>query len=94
MAILNKLQKFFLSKKNVWLIIAIALVILLLILQSTRNTVKYEGFQQGEPFTVQRGANIYDEFYAEIHDRLNDTESRSEKEAIEIVNATQPDKNN
>ena len=93
MAILNKIQKFFLSKNNVWLIIAIVLVILLFVLQSTRNSVKYEGFQQGEPYTVQRGANVYDEFYAEIHDRLNDTESRSEKEAIEIVKATQPDKN-
>ena len=92
MAILYHLQKFFLSKKNSWLIIAIVLLILLVILQHARKSIKYEGHQQKLPFTVQRGANMYDEFYAEIHDRLHDTESRSEKEAIEIVKATQPDK--
>jgi SAM-dependent methyltransferase len=94
MAILYNLQKFFLSKKNSWLVIAIVLLILLVILQYTRRSIKYEGFQQKLPFTSQRGADIYDEFYAEIHDRLHDTESRSEKEAIEIVKATQPDKEN
>ena len=93
MAILSKIQKFFLSKKNAWLIIAIVLVILLLILQSTRNSVKYEGFQQGEPFIMQRDDAIYDEFYSEIYDSLYKTESRSEKEAVEIIKATQPDKN-
>jgi SAM-dependent methyltransferase len=92
MAILYHLQKFILSKKNIWLVIAIVLLILLVILQHARKSTKYEGFQQKEPFSIQRGANIYDEFYAEIHDRLHDTESRSEKEAIEIVKATQPDK--
>ena len=92
MAILDKIQKFVLSKKNGWLIIAIFLLILLVILQSTRKSVKYEGFQQKQPFTMQRGDNIYDEFYSEIHDKLYNTESRSEKEATEIISATQPDK--
>jgi SAM-dependent methyltransferase len=92
MAILDKIQKFVLSKNNGWLMIAIFLLILLIILQSTRKSVKYEGFQQKEPFTMQRGANIYDEFYSEIHDKLYDTESRSEREATEIIDATQPDK--
>ena len=92
MAILDKIQKFVLSKNNGWLMIAVILLILLVILQSTRKSVKYEGFQQKEPFTMQRGANIYDEFYSEIHDKLHNTESRSEKEATEIIGATQPDK--
>lgn len=92
MAILDKIQQFILSKKHSWLVIAIILLSVLLVLQYTRNTVKYEGFQQKEQFTIQRGSAIYDEFYSEIHDRLNDTESRSEKEAVEIVKATQPDK--
>lgn len=72
--------------------IAIILLILLLILQSARKSVKHEGFQQKEQFTMQRGAYIYDEFYSEIYDRLYNTESRSEKEAVEIIKATQPDK--
>ena len=94
MPIIEKMQKFLLSKKNGWLVTAIVLIILLFILQTTRKTVKYEGFQQKEPFTVQRGQNAYDNFYSEIYDRLYKTESRSEKEAIEIINATQPDKSN
>ena len=94
MTLLNKIQKFVLSKNNSWLITAIILLILLLILQFTRKSIKYEGFQQKEPFTVQRGNDIYDDFYAEIYDHLNKTEKRSEKEAIEIINATQPDKSN
>jgi SAM-dependent methyltransferase len=92
MAIIEKIQKFFLSKKNGWLVTAIFLLALLLIIQHARKSTKYEGFQQKEPFTMQRGQNIYDEFYSEIYDRLHDTESRSEKEVVEIVKATQPDK--
>jgi SAM-dependent methyltransferase len=65
---------------------------LLVILQSTRKSVKYEGFQQKEQFTIQRGDGIYDDFYSEIHDKLYNTESRSEKEAVEIIGATLPDK--
>ena len=94
MAILDKIQKFVLSKNNGWLMTAIILLILLVILQSTRKSVKFEGFQQKEPFTIQRGANIYDEFYSEIHDKLHNTMSRSEKEATEIIGTTQPDKDN
>lgn len=92
MAILDKIYKFLISKKNGWLIIAIALLILLVILQSARKSVKYEGFQQKEQFSIQRDANAYDEFYSEIYDKLYKTESRSEKEAVEIIGAIQPDK--
>jgi SAM-dependent methyltransferase len=41
---------------------------------------------------MRREAAAYDEFYAEIYDRLHKTESRSEIEATKIVEATQPDK--
>jgi len=92
MAILDKIKKFFVSKQNTWLIIAVVLLVLLLILQSARKSTKYEGFQQKEPFSIQRENSTYDEFYSEIHDSLFKTESRSEKEAIEIIKATQPDK--
>lgn len=94
MSIIEKIKKFLLSKKNGWLILIIFLLLLLLLLQTTRKSVKFEGFQQKEPFTVQRGTNVYDEFYSEIYDRLHNTETRSEKEAINIVNTTQPDKEN
>ena len=92
MQILENIQNLVLSKKNGWLNTAILLLIILLILQYSRKTIKYEGFQQNEPFSIQRGTNSYDEFYAEIYDKLYQTESRTEKEAIEIIKSTQPDK--
>jgi len=92
MAILDKIQKFFLSKKNEWLVLSIFLLALLVILQYNRKSVKYEGFQQKEQFTIQKGPEVYDEFYSEIYDKLYKTEPRSDKEAVEIVNATYPDK--
>ena len=92
MPILDKIQKFILSKNNGWLITAIVLLVLLVILQYARKSVKFEGFQQKEAFSMQRGNDMYDEFYSEIYDKLYNTESRSEKEAVEIVKATQPDK--
>ena len=92
MAILYNLQKLILSKKNSWFVIMIILLILLVILQTARKSTKYEGFQQKEPFTIQRGTNVYDGFYSEIYDRLYNTKTRSEKEAIEIIKSTQPDK--
>jgi len=92
MPILDKILKFFLSRKNEWLVLAIFLLILLFILQFSRKSVRYEGFQQKEQFTMQRGNDVYDEFYSEIYDKLNKTETRSERESIEIVKATYPDK--
>ena len=94
MPIIEKIKRFLLSKKNGWFILLIVLLVLLFLLQTTRKYVKFEGFQQKEPFTIQRGSNVYDEFYSEIYDRLHNTETRSEKEAVEIINATQPDKTN
>lgn len=80
--------------KNKWLLAAFILAIILGFLQISRRNTKYEGFTQSEPFTSKRGAAAYDTFYAEIYDKLYKTEERSTKEAMEIVKATQPDKDN
>lgn len=92
MHIIEKVKRFLLSKKNGWLVLILILLVALFLLQTTRKSIKFEGFQQKEPFTIQRGLGVYDEFYSEIHDRLYNTETRSEKEAVNIINATQPDK--
>jgi SAM-dependent methyltransferase len=93
-SIIETLRKFFTSPKNNMLVAMIVMVILLLILQYTRRNIKYEGFQQKEPFVTESGAKVYDAFYAEIYDRLHKTESRAEKETMQIIEATQPDKEN
>lgn len=78
--------------KNKWLVGVIVLLAILVFMQYFRQTTKYEGFLQNEPFTIRREAAAYDEFYAEIYDRLHKTESRAEIEATKIVESTQPDK--
>ena len=93
-SIIENLRKFFTSPKNYILVAMIVMVILLLILQYARRHIKYEGFQQNEPFVTESGAKAYDGFYAEIYDRLHKTETRSEKEMMQIIAATQPDKEN
>jgi len=80
--------------KNKWLLVAVVLAIILVFLQMARRSTKYEGFTQAEPFVSKRGAAAYDTFYAEIYDRIYKTDERSAKEAMEIVKATQPDKEN
>lgn len=88
-SIIEKIQRLFANK---WLIAAVILLGMILVLQWTRKTAKYEGFQQKEPFTVARDANSYDEFYAEIYDRLYKTEKRADSDALKIIESTQPDK--
>jgi SAM-dependent methyltransferase len=78
--------------KNRWFVSIVVLLGVLLFLQRFRLSSKYEGFTQNEPFAMRREAAAYDEFYAEIYDRLYKTESRSEIEATKIVETTQPDK--
>ena len=80
--------------KNKWLVFAISLAVILAFLQIARRNTKFEGFTQSEPFVSKRGAAAFDEFYAEIYDRLYKTKERSVQEAVEIIRSTQPDKEN
>jgi SAM-dependent methyltransferase len=91
-SIIKKIGKFFVSSKNKILVAMIIMIVILFILQSVRGNAKYEGFQQKEPFVTERNSKAYDGFYAEIYDRLYKTESRSEKDALNVIKATQPDK--
>lgn len=91
-SIIENARKFVTSPKNGILVAMLVMVVFLLILQQVRGLTKYEGFQQKEPFVTESGKNVYDGFYAEIYDRLYKTESRAEKQALQIVEATQSDK--
>lgn len=94
LSIIEKASKFFLSSKNYLFIVILVLLALLLILQYARGKVKFEGFQQKEPFVTERGDSVYDGFYAEIYDKLYKSESRAESDTLKIVESTQPDKEN
>lgn len=85
----------FLSKKNGWFILLVFLSIIMayfLLNRSFQIGPKQEGFQQIEKFVVKRGCDIYDDFYVDIYDHLHQTESRNKFEMVEILNATQADK--
>lgn len=80
-----------------WLKLLIILSFILLLIWWKRRympNLYTEGFTQNEKFVVKRNADIYDPFYIGIYDYLNKTQKRSEFEMSQIVETTQPDKEN
>jgi len=99
MSILTKIQSFIQSKtaNSRWLKLLLVLVALLLVVIYHRKyapTKHTEGFTQNDKYVMQRGADIYDEFYSGIYDYLQKTDKRSPYEMKRIVESTQPDKTN
>ena len=80
------------SKKQYLLITILILSALLLIFQFLRKTTKYEGFTQSQPYTIERGNQVYDAFYSQIYDKLYRTNERADYEAKQITAATYADK--
>jgi SAM-dependent methyltransferase len=79
---------------NPWFLLVVVLSILLFIVMYFGHRVMPEGFSQNERYTMNRGSNSYDDFYAGIYDLLYKSEERSEYESNQIILATQPDKLN
>ncbi len=59
-----------------------------MVLQFFRRTTQYEGFTQLSPYSLERGAGVYDEFYCDIYDRLYKGTERNDVEAKQITQAT------
>jgi len=78
---------------NPWLLLMLILSGLLLIVMYFGHRPIPEGFSQTERYTMNRGSNSYDDFYAGIYDLLYKSEERAEYEGKQIVLATQPDPN-
>jgi SAM-dependent methyltransferase len=49
----------------------------------------YEGFTQDKQFVLKEDNDIYDDFYIEIYDLLNDTMTRTEYDINKIIDTTQ-----
>jgi SAM-dependent methyltransferase len=99
MALLTKIQSFIQSKtaNSRWLKLLLVLLVLLILAIYRRKYAPdkhTEGFTQNDKYVMQRGADIYDEFYAGIYDYLHKTDKRCPYEMKRIVEATQPDKTN
>ena len=77
--------------------VAIVLAIVLIVVTINRKFKPEnaaEGFSQKEQYVLKQNQDVYDDFYAEVYDGLNDTKSRSQKELMQIVNMTEPDTKN
>jgi SAM-dependent methyltransferase len=64
-------------------------MLVILIFKGLKNNYK-EGFVQKEQFLFKTGADIYDNFYADIYDYLVFNNIKNEYELGEIVNKTTP----
>jgi len=84
-------MKLAIHSSNIWLILLMVLSILLLMFMYFRSKRHFEGFSQKERYTMNRGQDAYDDFYAGIYDLLYKTDDRAKYEAEQIIQATQPD---
>jgi ubiquinone/menaquinone biosynthesis C-methylase UbiE len=93
------LYKLFVSKNPqvILLKILIVLAILFLVIKLVQrgkgtNSVE-EGFSQDMPYIIKEDAEVYDDFYCQIHDDIHQPDHRIEDELLFIVRSTQPSKN-
>ena len=90
----------FINTKNPnkqWLLLLIILGIILfcILLFKRQNLAPYfEGFSQNSRFVMKQNADIYDDLYVEIYDRLMQPEKRCDFELDQIIQMTQPSENN
>lgn len=79
------------SKMWVYILLSILFLYLAILIYNRTNftAAGTEGFRQAEPFVVRRDNDIYDDFYAEIYDRLMMPEKRVPFEIDAIVANTQ-----
>jgi len=49
-----------------------------------------EGFQQEKPYVLKQNQEIYDDFYAEMYDGVNDRDKICQSELFEIIKMTEP----
>lgn len=71
----------------------LALCMVLVLLYKRQNLAPYyEGFTQNSRFVLKQQADIYDEFYVDIYDRLMLPNQRCEYEVSKIIEMTQPSK--
>lgn len=97
--LISQTTSFFFSKNAnaLWLKLLLALSGILLFLWWKRRYMpspKSEGFAQDAPYVIKRNDEVYDSFYTGIYDYLNKTKKRAKYEMSQIVESTQPDKQN
>ena len=80
--------------RKIWLKLLILLSIMLLLLflyKKTGNSYRNEGFTQNQNFMLKYNDKIYDDFYAEVYDKINKPHTRTPYEINTIIKMTQVD---
>jgi len=72
------------------LLFIVCLLIVLSIFRSTHSNSSKEGFAQNEQFVFKKGPSLYDNFYANVYDQLNNTTIDSPFEIGTIIDSTHP----
>lgn len=78
---------------HIMIILAI-LMILILILKQRDLSHYYEGFVQDTPYVYKKGIVVYDDFYADIYNKLMKPEKTTSFQIDTILQMTQPSSNN
>jgi len=81
------------NSKHYWFYSLLVLGILLIIVSLYKRydfSKFHEGFDQGHRFVLKQNSEIYDDFYANIYDRLMLPEKRVQFEIDQIIQMTEP----
>jgi len=79
------------SKQWLRLLIVLAVILIIIVLYKKHiHTIHKEGFSQAEHFVLKQGDAIYDDFYANVYDKIMKPEERTEFEIEQIIEMTQP----
>jgi len=76
-----------------WLqtLVLLAIIMFCVLLYKRQNlSPYYEGFVQDKRFVMKQGADIYDQFYVDIYDRLMTPQTQCAFETLKIVEMTEP----
>ena len=84
---------FFDNSKESWFSTLFILAIIMIIIFWYKRqdlTPYYEGFSQEEPFIFKSGVDVFDDFYAQIYNRLMYPDKRCDFQIDKIIEMTQP----
>jgi len=93
------LYKLFASKNpqvlllKILVVLAVLFLIIKLVQRGKGPNSFDEGFTQDMPYIIKENAEIYDDFYCQIHDIIHQPNHRIESETLFVIQSTQPSEN-
>lgn len=88
--LVSKNPNLYLLKATLILGILLVLYILWRISAPPYKKAGQEGFTQKEQFVLKQDQQVYDGFYAEVYDGLNETTKVGQAELLEVIHMTEP----